>query len=517
MAKYKILAGTASYKPFIFIQDATSSTGAGLASLVFNTAGLTAYYCRDSGAASTAITLATATLGTFASGGFIAADNTNMPGLYQIGLPNAALAAGANKVTVYLKGAANMVPVVLEIELDAVNYQDGAAFGLSSLPNVAAGAAGGLVKLDTAGRNNVNLLSYTTQAAGSTVVMLINGDGTMTNQLPSAFGFPAGMVSTYAGGAVASVTAAVNTNDTAAATTAYGTITSNLNAPVTSRMATSAYTAPPTDYQQRSVAVTLPTLPNVTVGSFAAGVTLPYPSVAPSWYVAPLNATDYQQRGVAVTLPAAPSGYGFVGGVVSLSTSDEAVLTSLNAMIIGNVFSGASLANSPSAGSGLQAAVTAALNAQGLLPNRAANLDYLTQSPGPLSLVAPYAIDNMSASFAPLTLSQGDAQVPWTVTLLKGGAPINLADGAGQARVIMHFTGRRGVIYDAPIPVLQVGDGSDGTRGRVQYIFSASDLQYNEPAGQINFRIEWLGAGKRLTVPTAGTVPIIIAPQLVAD
>ena len=515
MAKLKQKAGITSKLVRVFIQDTTSTGGGGLTGLTSSSTGLVAYYSREGDTGSTGVTLAAGTVGTWSSGGIVAVDAANMPGVYEIGLPNAAAAAGAKSVLLFLRGAANMVPCLAEIELDAVNYQDGAAFGLSSLPNVAAGAAGGLPKLDAAGRNSVNLLSYTTQAGSGTV--LANGDGTATNQLPNAFGFPAGMVSTYAGGAVASVTAAVNTNDTAAATTAYGTITSNLNAPVTSRMATFAYTAPPTDYQQRSVAVTLPTLPNVTVGSFAAGVTLPYPSVAPSWYVAPLNATDYQQRGVAVTLPAAPSGYGSSGGVVSLSTSDEAVLTSLNAMIIGNVFSGASLANSPSAGSGLQAAVTAALNAQGLLPNRAANLDYLTQSLGPLSLVAPYAIDNMSASFAPLTLSQGDAQVPWTVTLLKGGAPINLADGAGQARVIMHFTGRRGVIYDAPIPVLQVGDGSDGTRGRVQYIFSASDLQYDEPAGQINFRIEWLGAGKRLTVPTAGTVPIIIAPQLVAD
>jgi len=68
-----------------------------------------------------------------------------------------------------------------------------------SLPAVAAGAAGGLVKLDAAARNSVNLLSYTTQAAGGGAGVLINGDGTTTSQLLSAFAFPAGTVSTYAG------------------------------------------------------------------------------------------------------------------------------------------------------------------------------------------------------------------------------------------------------------------------------------------------------------------------------
>ncbi len=101
----------------MFIQDNSVTTGAGLTGLVFNAAGLTAYYYREGAASAVAITLATMTLGTWATGGFIVADGTNMPGVYQLGIPDAALASGANSVTILLKGATNMAPVVLEIDL----------------------------------------------------------------------------------------------------------------------------------------------------------------------------------------------------------------------------------------------------------------------------------------------------------------------------------------------------------------------------------------------------------------
>jgi hypothetical protein len=117
MAKLQVAKGTTSKLIDVFIQDSSSTTGSGLAGLVYNSASLVAYYYREGAASATAITLATMTLGTWATGGFIAVDGTNMPGVYQLGLPNTALAAGANSVVVMMKGAANMAPVVLEIQL----------------------------------------------------------------------------------------------------------------------------------------------------------------------------------------------------------------------------------------------------------------------------------------------------------------------------------------------------------------------------------------------------------------
>lgn len=68
----------------------------------------TAYYCRQGGVA-TAITLAD--LGSvnaaYSSGGMKEIDGTNMPGLYRLDVPNAAVASGADWVDVLVKTAAS--------------------------------------------------------------------------------------------------------------------------------------------------------------------------------------------------------------------------------------------------------------------------------------------------------------------------------------------------------------------------------------------------------------------------
>ena len=123
----KLKRGTTSKLRLIFIADSSSTTGAGLANLTYNSAGLVAYYYANDLNNELQITLATMTLGTWASGGFVAVDNTNMPGWYQIGIPDAAL-DGGDEGCIQLRGATNMVPVNVYIELDAVDYQTD-AFG----------------------------------------------------------------------------------------------------------------------------------------------------------------------------------------------------------------------------------------------------------------------------------------------------------------------------------------------------------------------------------------------------
>lgn len=115
--KLAIAPDTTSKLVQVFIQDSSATDGSGLTGLVYNSASLVAYYLREGAASPTAITLASATVGTFTSGGFKEVDATNMPGVYELGIPNAALAAGANQVIVMLKGATNMAPVLLEIQL----------------------------------------------------------------------------------------------------------------------------------------------------------------------------------------------------------------------------------------------------------------------------------------------------------------------------------------------------------------------------------------------------------------
>lgn len=126
--KLNKLAGATSEIWQIVIQDSSSTTGGGLTGLAFNTASLTAYYHRDTDTTATAITLATMTVGTFTSSGFKEIDATNMPGWYQLCPPNAALAAGAKSCAFHLKGATNMAPLPIEVQLTAVNPDSATAF-----------------------------------------------------------------------------------------------------------------------------------------------------------------------------------------------------------------------------------------------------------------------------------------------------------------------------------------------------------------------------------------------------
>lgn len=146
--KLSILAGATSQSVNVFIQDSSKTNGAGLTGLVFNSSGLIAYYTfAGANAGSAAITLATlaAVNSAYSSGGFKEIDATNMPGVYRLDLPNAALAASKGRsVLVMLSGATNMAPVVLEVELTGWDNQDAVHAGLSALPNAAAGASGGL-------------------------------------------------------------------------------------------------------------------------------------------------------------------------------------------------------------------------------------------------------------------------------------------------------------------------------------------------------------------------------------
>lgn len=141
--KRKFFAGTTSVALPIFALDATAAgPNNGLAGLVYNTASLVAEYRRQGQSSWTAITLVAGTLGTYTSGGIVA--DGALAGAYEFCPPDAAFAAGARWVAIRLRGAANMGAVLIECELDAVNYQDAFGFGLLGINGLAVqGAASG--------------------------------------------------------------------------------------------------------------------------------------------------------------------------------------------------------------------------------------------------------------------------------------------------------------------------------------------------------------------------------------
>lgn len=124
--KLSIKAGSTSQSITVFILDATSGIGAGLTGLVYNSAGLTASYTHSGTyATATAITLATlaAITSAWSSGGFKEVNSSTMPGMYRFDIPNACVQdSKGQSVVIMLYGAANMVPVTIEIEIRGNSY-----------------------------------------------------------------------------------------------------------------------------------------------------------------------------------------------------------------------------------------------------------------------------------------------------------------------------------------------------------------------------------------------------------
>lgn len=198
MAKLSIVAGATSQSINIFIRDSSSTTGAGLSGLVYNSAGLTAYYSfAGANATSTAITLATlaAVNSAYSSGGFKELDATNMKGWYRFDIPNAAIAGSKGRsVALHFQGATNMAPCPVEIELTGVDNQDSVRQGMTALPNTACTGnaslitsgsgtdqltvTSGLASADAKKINAVSTSSVTTVNANIGVTQPINFTGT---------------------------------------------------------------------------------------------------------------------------------------------------------------------------------------------------------------------------------------------------------------------------------------------------------------------------------------------------
>jgi len=91
----------------------------GATGLTASTSGLSARYNRTR-TASVSIPLVARTIAqAWTSGGFAEVDATNMPGVYRLDLPDAALAAGADDITVVVRGASGTNGAVMTIKLSS--------------------------------------------------------------------------------------------------------------------------------------------------------------------------------------------------------------------------------------------------------------------------------------------------------------------------------------------------------------------------------------------------------------
>lgn len=186
MAKQLVQLNNTSRSEYIFIQNSSSTTGAGLTGLTFTSAGLTLTYVVERG---TAGSLALASLASanaaWASGGFIAVDAALMPGVYRLDIPNVVFAT-ADKSVVMLKGATNMAPVVLEYQIVGFNPDDAVRLGLTAIPNVAQGTTGAISTGNATGQVTVVATATGALTSASFAAGAIDAAAIATDAITSA-------------------------------------------------------------------------------------------------------------------------------------------------------------------------------------------------------------------------------------------------------------------------------------------------------------------------------------------
>lgn len=156
MAKVIYKNGVTSVILRVVLYDSTSTTGGRKTTLTNASSGLIISTIADNEASATAYTSAGATIDTITTLGTFAAptaghcrfkevDATNHPGLYEIQIADARWAVSNARSIVITTQCTGAVAVDAEVQLSAMDLNDGVHGGMTALPNAAAAAANGLL------------------------------------------------------------------------------------------------------------------------------------------------------------------------------------------------------------------------------------------------------------------------------------------------------------------------------------------------------------------------------------
>lgn len=126
---HTVKAGTTSKQVEFVLRD--SSTGQGYTGLTSSDVNMSYFREGDSGG-SIGIGTFSGNIGAFSAGSFVEVDSTNMPGLYQLDIPDAALATGVDAVTIAIT-ATGVIDKFLRICLLSVDLRDATDLGLTNL------------------------------------------------------------------------------------------------------------------------------------------------------------------------------------------------------------------------------------------------------------------------------------------------------------------------------------------------------------------------------------------------
>lgn len=248
------------------ILNSSVSTGAGLTGLSSTSSGLIISTIADTESTATAYTVAASNVETITTNGTFAAptagkcrfkevDSTNHKGVYEIQIADARFnVSNAKSLLVSVSGATNAAETDVVIPLRDLDPYDAVRAGLTALPNVASGSAGAII---TSGTGTAQL-----SVSSGQVTVATNNDKTgysLTQTFPSNF---SSLAITAGGIVTANTTQLAGQTVTAAGAVTFPSIVSSLTAAgvrtelatelgridvaTSTRLASSAYTTPPT-------------------------------------------------------------------------------------------------------------------------------------------------------------------------------------------------------------------------------------------------------------------------------
>jgi hypothetical protein len=207
--KYLPKRGQTANIAFVFIPDSASTIGGGKVGLTNASTALNISVRRELSAVFSTYTganiLTITTLGTWAdpTAGkcrFKECDATNAPGMYEIHFVDAVFdASDTSRKVVGSITATGIVPTPFEIQLSAVDIQDGVRYGLTALPAIATPGAGALLTSGTGiGQLNVTsgIADANTRQVNSVAIGVADGtcqaSGQTVNNIRIAASDPAG-------------------------------------------------------------------------------------------------------------------------------------------------------------------------------------------------------------------------------------------------------------------------------------------------------------------------------------
>jgi hypothetical protein len=128
---YTLKKGTTSKIILVYALDA-ADLRSGKTGLSAKTANSSAAYIREGETEVQRVTLVSGRLGEYRAGSFVEVDNSLLPGVYQFGIPDEALAPGAETVTLMLRFTGAFIEPI-SIHLVAYDPQDADRLGMSAL------------------------------------------------------------------------------------------------------------------------------------------------------------------------------------------------------------------------------------------------------------------------------------------------------------------------------------------------------------------------------------------------